>query len=286
MTDQYVRRLTPQIRQILESSDLSTVSAKAVRKQLVARGEDESSIKASRSKIDEVISEIYDSLTAPVPAPESLASSSSDEVTLTSHHIPKTEPQSSQPEPLRATTAKRERKPSFSPSDVSEGETDEQMARRLQMQFDGEGSSSRPRPTRAGVVVKKRKKTVVKKKKGSADVGSDQEGEVKKKKRRASEGGNNTFNKELILSDALSDLVGTQRLSRPQVVKHIWDYVKERGLQDQTDKRYILCDEKLFKVFHTERLHMFTMNKILVDHVRNPDEVIFKEEQEEKPAAI
>ncbi|WWD20778.1 hypothetical protein CI109_105255 [Kwoniella shandongensis] len=286
MTDQYIQRLTPQIRHILETSDLSTVSAKAVRKQLVAKGEDESAIKASRSKIDEVISEIYDSLTAPAP----VSPASSDDVPLTTQ--PKLEPpQSSQPEPLRA--AKRERKPSVSisasaASEDEQEETDEQMARRLQSQFDGEGSSSRgARPTRAGAngkVVKKRKKVV---KKSKANVGSDGEGEGEvKKKRRGGEAGNTAFNKELILSDALSDLVGTQRLSRPQVVKHIWDYVKERSLQDQTDKRYILCDDKLFKVFHTERLHMFTMNKILVDHVRNPEDVIFKEEREEKPVDL
>jgi len=59
-------------------------------------------------------------------------------------------------------------------------------------------------------------------------------------------------------SDALSELVGEPRLSRPQTVKRIWDYVKARDLQDQTDKRYILCDEPLRSVFHTERLHMFT----------------------------
>lgn len=59
-------------------------------------------------------------------------------------------------------------------------------------------------------------------------------------------------------SDSLADLVGTHSLSRPQVVKHIWAYVKERNLQDSTDKRYILCDDKLREVFHTDRLHMFT----------------------------
>lgn len=59
-------------------------------------------------------------------------------------------------------------------------------------------------------------------------------------------------------SDSLADLVGTHSLSRPQVVKHIWAYVKERNLQDSNDKRYILCDDKLREVFHTDRLHMFT----------------------------
>lgn len=59
-------------------------------------------------------------------------------------------------------------------------------------------------------------------------------------------------------SDALADLVGESRLSRPQTVKRIWDYVKERGLQDEKDKRYILCDDKLRNVFHSDKVHMFT----------------------------
>jgi upstream activation factor subunit UAF30 len=41
-------------------------------------------------------------------------------------------------------------------------------------------------------------------------------------------------------------------------VKHIWEYVKARDLQDPSDKRYIRCDEPLKRVFHTDRLHMFT----------------------------
>lgn len=61
-----------------------------------------------------------------------------------------------------------------------------------------------------------------------------------------------------ISSDALSELVGEARLSRPQTVKRIWEYVKERGLQDQNDRRYILCDEVLQRVFHSDKVHMFT----------------------------
>jgi upstream activation factor subunit UAF30 len=63
---------------------------------------------------------------------------------------------------------------------------------------------------------------------------------------------------ELNGSDALSTLVGEARLSRPQTVKRIWDYVKERNLQDPEDKRFIVTDDSMKAVFHTDRLHMFT----------------------------
>ena len=45
-------------------------------------------------------------------------------------------------------------------------------------------------------------------------------------------------------------------------MKGIWDYVKENGLQDPSDKRFIICDDSLKRVFDGEaRVHMFTMNK-------------------------
>ncbi len=53
------------------------------------------------------------------------------------------------------------------------------------------------------------------------------------------------------------------QLSRPQVVKKIWEYIKARDLQDPADKRQILCDERMHAVFKSDRVHMFTMNKIL-----------------------
>jgi upstream activation factor subunit UAF30 len=65
------------------------------------------------------------------------------------------------------------------------------------------------------------------------------------------------------LSPALSALLGESILSRPQCVKKIWEYVKARDLQDPADKRQIRCDERMRAVFKSERVHMFTMNKVL-----------------------
>ena len=59
-------------------------------------------------------------------------------------------------------------------------------------------------------------------------------------------------------SDALIALVNEPRLSRPQVVKRLWEYIKANQLQDPSDGRYILCDEPMRAVFHTDKLHMFT----------------------------
>lgn len=74
---------------------------------------------------------------------------------------------------------------------------------------------------------------------------------------------NSGFHKQYNLSAPLAQLLGIQMLSRPQVVKNIWAYIKARGLQDPTDKRQIICDDSMQLVFKQERVHMFTMNKIL-----------------------
>lgn len=61
-------------------------------------------------------------------------------------------------------------------------------------------------------------------------------------------------------------------MSRPQIVKGIWDYVKKNGLQDQNDKRMLNCDESMKAVFKQDKVHMFTMNKLLGNHIYPADE--------------
>lgn len=60
---------------------------------------------------------------------------------------------------------------------------------------------------------------------------------------------NTGFNRELILSNELGSVLGTSKLSRPQVVKQLWTYIKDNQLQNPSDKRQIICDEKLQQVF-------------------------------------
>lgn len=62
------------------------------------------------------------------------------------------------------------------------------------------------------------------------------------------------------------------QLSRPETVKRLWAYFKENELQDPKDRRQIRCDDALKAIFKQERVHMFTMNKLLSDHLFAPDE--------------
>lgn len=74
------------------------------------------------------------------------------------------------------------------------------------------------------------------------------------------------------LSEPLAELLGVSQLSRPQTVKKIWEYVKARDLQDPADKRQIRCDDQMRAVFKVDRVHMFTMNKILNQNLYAVDE--------------
>lgn len=55
MAKQLVQRLSPLIEELLQASDLSTVSAKAIRKELIARGADKHEIKNFRAEIDDKV---------------------------------------------------------------------------------------------------------------------------------------------------------------------------------------------------------------------------------------
>jgi upstream activation factor subunit UAF30 len=80
--------------------------------------------------------------------------------------------------------------------------------------------------------------------------------------------------KPMHLSEPLAAMLGESTLSRPQTVKRIWAYVKERDLQEPTDKRQINCDDSMRAVFKCDKVHMFTMNKLLVQHLYPADEVV------------
>ena len=98
----------------------------------------------------------------------------------------------------------------------------------------------------------------------------------KKRKRRGDDGGEKKKRKPkkpglqppYKLSEELADLVGTNILPRPQVVKGIWAHIKKHDLQNPKDKREILCDEKLKKVMGGEaKVTMFTMNRYVSEHL-------------------
>ncbi|RLN18266.1 hypothetical protein C2845_PM02G46900 [Panicum miliaceum] len=75
------------------------------------------------------------------------------------------------------------------------------------------------------------------------------------------------FTKLCSLSPALQEFVGASELARTEVVKKLWAYIRENNLQDQSNKRKILPDERLKKIFNVNSIDMFQMNKALTKHI-------------------
>ena len=68
-------------------------------------------------------------------------------------------------------------------------------------------------------------------------------------------------------SSDLAEIVGQKELPRTEVISKVWDYIKKHDLQDVNDKRNIVADAKLEKVFGKKSATMFEMSKLLSSHL-------------------
>jgi chromatin remodeling complex protein RSC6 len=66
----------------------------------------------------------------------------------------------------------------------------------------------------------------------------------------------------------LAAITGSAPLPRSQVVSKIWDHIRKNNLQNPQNKREIVADDKLRKVFGKDRATMFEMNKLLSNHLK------------------
>jgi chromatin remodeling complex protein RSC6 len=79
---------------------------------------------------------------------------------------------------------------------------------------------------------------------------------------------NSAFMKPMAVSDDLAAVVGKGPMPRSEVVKKLWVYIKKNDLQDPKNKRDILADAVLKKVFGgKERVNMFEMTKLVSKHL-------------------
>ena len=78
----------------------------------------------------------------------------------------------------------------------------------------------------------------------------------------------NALQKPLQPSKELAAVVGAQPLSRGEVVSKVWEYIKQRNLQNPENRREIVADEKLEAVFGKKKVTMFEMNKHLARHLK------------------
>ncbi|KAB5589506.1 hypothetical protein CTheo_7057 [Ceratobasidium theobromae] len=257
-----IQSLEPEIYSILTAPgiDLNTVSAKRVRAQLKQNNPEltDDWVRENKEAIDNLTALVFDRVRDLDAPKESPAPSSS---------------------PAPPAPGKRKR--------TVEEEADAEYARRLASQLNGHNT----RAGSAGAASRKKGPSKKKQKKSSEEIqdsdGDDDRGvsarpkkqsKPKKSKKAADdgeEGGTKKrggYQKEYSLSPALAELTGVQSLSRPQIVKKLWDHIKAHDLQNPEDKREILCDAPMKQIFGVDRLNMFKMNKLIGDHVFDKQE--------------
>ena len=73
--------------------------------------------------------------------------------------------------------------------------------------------------------------------------------------------------KPMKLSDELEAIVGKGPMSRGEVVKKMWEYIKKHDLQNPANKRNIMADDKLMPIFGKKEVTMFEMTKLVSGHL-------------------
>jgi chromatin remodeling complex protein RSC6 len=70
-------------------------------------------------------------------------------------------------------------------------------------------------------------------------------------------------------SSTLASIIGAAQLTRAELTKKIWGYIKRNGLQDTKNRRNINADDKLKAVFGGKGVvNMFEMTKLVNKHVK------------------
>ena len=90
---------------------------------------------------------------------------------------------------------------------------------------------------------------------------------AKAKKAKSARKPNAAFMKPVTPSADLAAIVGAGPLPRSEIVSKMWDHIKKNNLQNPANKREILADDKLKKVFGGDKATMFELNKHIAKHV-------------------
>lgn len=283
-----VQDLAPLILEILNSpnTDLDTISAKRVRKQLVELRSNVTVefVKENMEELNALITKIFRSLKNTAPDANNNGTSRVDSHDMAPSSVVngkrkhgKDVEEDSERDNVHEDNAELSQSPtppaSKKAKKASHKLTDEEYARQLSSELNQRPSRSNRKSNGSLKKVSSRtpKKTKSRAKVDDSDDGSeDVDDHAKQRKPRARKSNGEArggFAKELTLSEPLAAVVDATQLSRPQVVKRLWVYIKANDLQNPKNKKEILCDDSLRAIFNADKIDMFAMNKVLSQHL-------------------
>ncbi|KAL8299975.1 hypothetical protein RB593_009699 [Gaeumannomyces tritici] len=258
---------------ILATANLETVSIKSIRGGL-QKALGDKDLSGQKNAIKQLIGKRFDAITSasgtmPTPPPLSFPtddvrpSPKRDRSEMTNgHDHDEAEEEDGGEIEVSLPPAKKKQKRESSTDD------DAKLAAQLQAEENRRASARATRGSNGNTSASKPRKKAPKKKssnKVKAEDDSDVDGSGGEAKTKRKAGGG--FQKPFSLSHHLALLCGEPVLSRPQVVKKLWEHIKGNDLQDPNDKRQILCDEMMQAVFKQSKVDMFQMNKLIGNHL-------------------
>jgi upstream activation factor subunit UAF30 len=87
-------------------------------------------------------------------------------------------------------------------------------------------------------------------------------------KKKSARKPNAAFMQALTPSADLAAVIGAAAAARTEVVKKLWAYIKKHNLQNPKNKRNILADDKLKKVFGKNEVTMFELASLIGKHLK------------------
>lgn len=231
------------IKDILKGADLDSLSAKKVRLSLQEKYDTD--LTARKKEIDELVMTL---ISESQESQDNDESSDEEEIeeppTKKKKPAPVTKPKPlAKKTPVKVSTKGDDDTKSSSDDDVN----DEELAQKLQDELNEGGRRTRNRKT-----------------------------PKKPKKERKSGGerkGTSTYSRPCYLSQELAAVMGTEQMARNEVVKKMWQIVKDRNLQDPKNKQFMICDEQLLPLFGKKKVKTFGMMKYLKNHIKDAKDV-------------
>jgi len=75
---------------------------------------------------------------------------------------------------------------------------------------------------------------------------------------------------EFIVTQKLSELLGITQGTRPQILYHLWQYIKLNSLQDNENPKIVINNKQLMQIFGCEKMEISSLTSRLCDHLKTP----------------